>query len=176
METYNLAKDREGQGKLLAMRYAASDRVHTSFGFNLTHKDPVLREIFRDNRFRFATSYALNREQMNELVFNGLSRPWQDGTPEGDPFYHERLSSAAIEYDPEKANALLDEMGLEKGSDGFPQTPRWLQTSDHHDQPNQQGAGGANRGADNRRPEGGRAGYQPASCRAESDGRDVSRK
>ena len=123
METYNLAKDREGQGKLVAMRYAASDRVHTSFGFNLTHKDPVLREIFRDNRFRFAASYALNREQMNELVFNGLSQPWQDGTPEGDPFYHERLSSAAIEYDPEKANALLDEMGLEKGADGFRRRP-----------------------------------------------------
>ena len=123
METYNIAKDREDQGKIVAARYAASDRVHTAFGFNLTHKDPVLREIFRDKRFRFATSYALNREQMNELVFNGLSRPWQDGTPEGDPYYHERLATTATEYDPDKANALLDEMGLEKGSDGFRRRP-----------------------------------------------------
>ena len=32
--------------------------------FNLNHKDPAVREIFMDKRFRIAASHALNRERI----------------------------------------------------------------------------------------------------------------
>jgi peptide/nickel transport system substrate-binding protein len=123
VQSWILAKEREDQGEIVGMRYTAADRVDTAFCFNLTHKDPVLRELFRDKRFRFATSYALNREEMNQLIYNGMSEPWQDGPPEGDFYYHEKLATTAIEYDPERAHSLLAEVGLERGSDGFYKRP-----------------------------------------------------
>jgi peptide/nickel transport system substrate-binding protein len=123
VQTYILAKEREDQGEIVGMWYKAADRVDTSFTFNLNHADPVLKELFRDKRFRFATSYAIKREEINQLVFNGMTQPWQDGAPEGDPYYHEKLATTAIEYDPEKAHSLMEEIGLERGSDGFYRRP-----------------------------------------------------
>ena len=52
VQTYILAKEREDQGKIVGMWYNAADRVDTSFCFNLNHSDPVMRELFRDKRFR----------------------------------------------------------------------------------------------------------------------------
>jgi peptide/nickel transport system substrate-binding protein len=88
--------------------------------FNATHKDPVLAELFSDPRWNRAMSLALNRDEINEAMCFGLCQPTQ-GAP-----VHPSVSFAKpewytkdIEYDPETANTLLDEIGLEKGSDGF---------------------------------------------------------
>jgi len=57
---------------------------------------------------------------MNKLLWFGVCKPYQVAPSPTSPFYHERLAHTAIEYDPEKANALLDEMGLDKrDADGF---------------------------------------------------------
>jgi peptide/nickel transport system substrate-binding protein len=88
--------------------------------FNATHKDPVLAELFSDPRWNRAMSLALNREEINQALCFELCQPTQ-GAP-----VHPTVSFANpdwytkdIEYDPDTANALLDEIGLEKGSDGF---------------------------------------------------------
>ncbi|MBT7549156.1 MAG: hypothetical protein HN611_10845, partial [Gemmatimonadetes bacterium] len=39
--------------------------------FNLNHKDPVLKKIFHDRRFRIAMSHALDREAMREAAYLG---------------------------------------------------------------------------------------------------------
>ena len=44
---------------------------------NYTHKDPVLREIFNDIRFRRALSHAINRSEVQELIFLGQGKPRQ---------------------------------------------------------------------------------------------------
>jgi peptide/nickel transport system substrate-binding protein len=88
------------------------------FVFNYTSKDPVLAEIFNDIRFRQAMSHAINRPELQELVFLGQGTPRQ---PIFDPtasFYEEGIDQNAIEFDVERANSLLDEMGLEMGPDG----------------------------------------------------------
>ncbi|MEZ4867973.1 MAG: ABC transporter substrate-binding protein [Caldilineaceae bacterium] len=84
------------------------------YGFNFNHKDEGLREIFNDLRFRQAMSLALNRAEMVELIYLGQATPMQ-ATP-ADPntvdFVTDEHKNAFIEYDPDQANALLDEMGL----------------------------------------------------------------
>ncbi len=92
--------------------------------FNATHKDPVLAELFSDPRWNRAMSLALNRDEINQALCFGLCKPTQ-GAP-----VHPTVSFAEpewytkdIEYDPETANALLDELGLEPGSDGFRTRP-----------------------------------------------------
>lgn len=121
LEIYSLAKQAEKEeGKIKVARWAMSDINTADLEFNLTVEDPVLRKIFRDKRFRFAASYAINREMINQLLFYGLLEPQQCGWSKASPFYNERLNKTAIEHDLVKANSLLDEMGLDKrGADGY---------------------------------------------------------
>jgi len=86
--------------------------------FNQTHKDPVLRKIYGDVRFRQAMSLAINRERLNEVLLLGLAKPEQ-ALPLQVPFVTEEDKHYMIEYDPDHANQLLDEMGLRKGPDGI---------------------------------------------------------
>lgn len=94
--------------------------VDTIFNLNLTHKNPELREVFSHKDFRIALSSALNRVEIIETVLLGEGEPWQHGPFENHPYFHKRLSTQHLEYDQERANALLDTIGLDKrGGDGM---------------------------------------------------------
>jgi peptide/nickel transport system substrate-binding protein len=84
----------------------------------MTDKDPVLRKIYGDVRFRYAMSLAINRDEVNETLFLGLGTPEQ-ALPQNVPYVTEEDKKFMTEYDPARANKLLDEMGLEKGADGI---------------------------------------------------------
>ena len=92
--------------------------VGPTFIFNMTDKDPVLRKIYGDIRFRYAMSLAINRDEVNETLFLGLGTPEQ-ALPQNVPYVTEEDKKFMTEYDPERANELLDEMGLKKGTDGI---------------------------------------------------------
>ena len=87
------------------------------YSFNTTAKDPVLREVFNDVRFRQAMSVAINRDEINELAYLGQGEPRQATPAEPDTvdFITDEHLKAFIEFDPDKARALLDEMGLKDG-------------------------------------------------------------
>ncbi len=118
IEDYPLLKENEKKGGY-TVDLAAGLGTNVFYAFNVTHKDPVLRKIFGDLRFRQAMSLAINREEINELVYLGQGEPMQ-ATP-AEPltvtFVSEEQKKYMIEYDPERAKALLDEMGL-KDTDG----------------------------------------------------------
>ncbi|MEM7442798.1 MAG: ABC transporter substrate-binding protein [Pseudomonadota bacterium] len=84
------------------------------YAFNVTHPDETLREIFSDVRFRQAMSLALNRDEMNELVFLGQGTAAQStpAEPATVAFISDDMLNSYIDYDPDAANALLDDMGL----------------------------------------------------------------
>lgn len=90
--------------------------------FNKTHKDPVKRKVFADPRFNWAASLAINREFLNEALFLGLCRP-QQALPQHIPFATEKDKMFMARYDPDQANAFLDEMGMKHGDDGFRNAP-----------------------------------------------------
>lgn len=71
---------------------------------NHTFADPVWRELVADVRFRRALNMALDREELKEAVSYGFAQ-----LPEVVP-------SA---YDPQRANDLLDEMGLKRDAEGW---------------------------------------------------------
>jgi peptide/nickel transport system substrate-binding protein len=87
-------------------------------GFNITHKDPKLRAVYSDLRFRQAISHAINRDEINKVSYFELGTPTQ-ALPPGLSFSKPEDSKYMIEFDLDKANALLDEMGMKKGADGF---------------------------------------------------------
>ena len=78
---------------------------------NLTHPDPVKREIFQNKDFRIGLSYAIDREEIIDMVYVGQGEPHQVGPrPESD-LYNERLSKQYTEYDVDLANEYLDKAG-----------------------------------------------------------------
>ncbi len=86
---------------------------------NLNHRDPVMREIIGDRRFRLALSHAIDRYEINEAVYYGLGTPMQMAPLPHTELFDPEYAFAHTEYDPEKAERLLDAMGLErKGPSG----------------------------------------------------------
>ncbi|MGV3650266.1 MAG: ABC transporter substrate-binding protein [Devosia sp.] len=87
---------------------------------NLTHKDPVKREIFQNRDFRVALSHAIDREEIVDLVYLGQGTIAQAAPREGSPFYVERLAKQYTEFDPDLAEQMLDDAGFaEKDGNGW---------------------------------------------------------
>ncbi len=73
-----------------------------------------------DVRFRHALSVAIDRFEINNLVFSGLAEPRQACPVSGSPQYDAEWETKWIEFDQETANQLLDEIGLtERDAEGF---------------------------------------------------------
>jgi len=97
-----------------------SNRSVASVGFNMSHEDPILKELFNDKNFRIAMSVAIDRDEINQLIYGGRGRPSHDNVADGPPYYGETLFQDYLQYDPEMANELLDELGLdERDGDGY---------------------------------------------------------
>jgi peptide/nickel transport system substrate-binding protein len=91
------------------------------FSFNVTHPDPEKRKVYGDIRFRQAMSIAMNRDEINEVAYYGLGKVEQFvGFSPAPDFVPESIKMHMTQYDPDGANALLDEVGLKDvDADGF---------------------------------------------------------
>ena len=117
---YTLLMENREKGDYRVLTWKIAFGSNPFFHLNQTHKDPVLREIFQDVRFRRALSVALDRNEINELVYLGTGEPRQAAVISGAIYYSEKWEQSYAQYDPEMANDLLDEMGLDKrDKDGF---------------------------------------------------------
>ena len=95
------------------------------FAFNVTHEDEAKRAVFGDVRFREAMSVAINRDELNEVAFFGQGIPQQyvgfSPLPEA---VDQSWLNYMTDYDPDAANAKLDELGLaDTDGDGFRELP-----------------------------------------------------
>ncbi|MBZ0319212.1 MAG: ABC transporter substrate-binding protein [Anaerolineae bacterium] len=86
---------------------------------NLTHPDPVKREIFQNKDFRIGLSYAINRDQIISLVLYGQGIPYQSGPRPDTDLYNEQLATQYTEYNVALANEYLDKAGYDLGEDGY---------------------------------------------------------
>ncbi|MBT5434578.1 MAG: ABC transporter substrate-binding protein [Alphaproteobacteria bacterium] len=86
---------------------------------NLNAADDVWREVIRDIRFRRAMSLAVNRHEINQVIYYGLGIPGQNTVLPESPLYEASYREAYAEFDLDEANRLLDDMGLtERNSSG----------------------------------------------------------
>lgn len=90
---------------------------------NQHSRDNELRPILQDERFRKALSHAINREEIDELVFGGLAQPSNGVTTDFDGYYTPGVDKTHTTYNPRLANRLLDEIGLKRGKDGMRRMP-----------------------------------------------------
>ena len=112
-------RDRGKYNVHLDLAYNGGDTV---LHINLDHKaDPEVGKWLSTADFRRALSLGIDRDQMNETFWLGLATPGSaapsEVMPESPgPEWRKRWST----YDPAKANALLDALGLtKKDSEGY---------------------------------------------------------
>ncbi|WDR03931.1 ABC transporter substrate-binding protein [Devosia algicola] len=87
---------------------------------NLNNTDPVKREVVNNRDFRIGISYAMNRQEIIDLLYFGSGHAAQTSPQPGSVLYDEEFSKEYTEYDPDKANEYLDKAGLtERDSEGF---------------------------------------------------------
>jgi peptide/nickel transport system substrate-binding protein len=120
LKNYPVYKENEQQGGYQVLNWSSTDGSVATYSFNLNHQDEVLRELFRDVRWRQAMSLAIDRDAINETIYFGLAVPRQTTVLPECSFFKESWARSFAEYDPERANELLDELGLtERDSEGF---------------------------------------------------------
>jgi peptide/nickel transport system substrate-binding protein len=95
----------------------------TSLFFNLNVRDEVLRNLFNTPTFREALSLAINRQEISDLVYSGLLVPRQTSPVRSSPWYDAEWETKWAAYDPDRANQLLDELGLTRGANGIRMRP-----------------------------------------------------
>jgi peptide/nickel transport system substrate-binding protein len=94
--------------------------------------DEEIRALLRDKNFRQGISFAMNRDRLVDVVWEGIGTPqqatispqsWHFASAEGQRVFEE-WADAHAEYDPGKANELLDAAGLvDRNGDGWRDLP-----------------------------------------------------
>ena len=114
---YPLMKENEESGGYRVIVSKALPQSAMWIVMNPITPDNELREIFNDIRFRQAVSIAIDRDSINEVAYFGLAEPRQRVVLPSVSFYKEDWGNYMIEFDIDRANELLDEMGLEWNRD-----------------------------------------------------------
>jgi peptide/nickel transport system substrate-binding protein len=117
-EDYTFLKAGEKNNDYTVRLWTAGKGSALAFYPNLNTADPVWRAVLRDVRLRRALSLGLDRHQVNQVLFIGLAKESANTVLPGSPLYRDELGKAYAQYDPDGANALLDEMGLQRTRPG----------------------------------------------------------
>jgi peptide/nickel transport system substrate-binding protein len=119
LQSFPVVKQNEKQGDYTLRTVYNEQGSDVALAFNQIHPDPELRKIFSNLKFRQAMSSAIDRDEINELVFLGQGTPRQAAINSSAKFYKEEWGNSFAKYDLALANKLLDEIGLDKkGPDG----------------------------------------------------------
>lgn len=90
-----------------------------AFYLNWDVEDVVLREAFRNKHVRIALSHAINREEINQILYKGFLEPSGYAFLPSSDYFSEEAYHKYTEFDPVLANRLLDEAGYpDKNGDG----------------------------------------------------------
>jgi peptide/nickel transport system substrate-binding protein len=89
------------------------------FGYNLDTTNKASNPIFQDVNVRRALMYAVDRKGIVDKIQYGLSTLAQGTMPVLSWAYLPDKITVKYDYDPKKANQMLEDAGWKKGSDGI---------------------------------------------------------
>lgn len=112
VKDYTLYQENAQRGNYSVYLFENTRGNDVGISFNQTAKDPVLKQLFQDVRFRQALSLAINRQQVNDILYFGKATIRNATIPQSVSFYEEWMGNHFTEFDTAKAGALLDELGL----------------------------------------------------------------
>lgn len=104
--------DSQEAGKYHFVDLSADVSAAHALHLNLTVLDETKRALFTNKDFRIALSHALNRPELIDIIYVGQGEPYQVAPRPESAFYDEAFAHQYTEYDPDKANQMLDALGL----------------------------------------------------------------
>ena len=114
--------DNQPKGDYTVRLDPQAETAQTSLQVNLSYRDdPEVAKWLTNKDFRRALSLGIDRDQLNEAFFLGTGTPGSvapasDAPDSPGPEWRTMWST----HDPQKANAMLDQIGLDKkDSDGY---------------------------------------------------------
>lgn len=114
-----IANQERGDYRIIRTHGGTPGALNLMFNVNYD-EDPGIAALVNNYDFKKALSYAIDRDEINDVRFNGLARPGHGHFHYENPGYVEEVDQRYIEYNPELANQILDEIGLkERDANGF---------------------------------------------------------
>ncbi len=113
-QNYTFLKRGEKRNGYKVQLWKSGKGSHMALFPNLNAKDKVWRRLLRRSKFRHALSLAINRREINNVVFFGLAKTANNTVLPQSPLYTKSYGQNWTQYDLQKANVLLDELGLTK--------------------------------------------------------------
>jgi peptide/nickel transport system substrate-binding protein len=115
-----LLKDAESRGNIVVRLWPIGRGAQLALYPNLNAADPALRALMRDVRFRRALSLAIDRAEINRVIYQGLALTGANSLLPESPLSDAAYREAWAAFDPEQASRLLDALGLTaRDSDGL---------------------------------------------------------
>jgi len=114
LKDYTFLKQSEAKQNYNVRLWDVGAGAYAALYPNLTCSDPVWREILRDVRFRRALSLAINRTEINRVMFFGLAKPTNNTVLPKSPLFKPEYRESYTDFDVKAANRLLDAMGLDE--------------------------------------------------------------
>ncbi len=88
--------------------------------FNQTHADPGFRELAQNKDFRVALSISVNRQKIIDTIYFGQATALPYAPLPYFSYYEDSWRTRHLEFDPERADSMLDSLGLDKrDAEGF---------------------------------------------------------
>ncbi len=117
-ENYAVLKQGEKRHNYKVLLWRSASGSEMALYPNLNISDPLWRELVRDARFRQALSLAIDRDEINQTIYFGLGEPGGNTVLKESPLYRPEFARRWAEFDLDRANQLLDEMGLDRRDGG----------------------------------------------------------
>jgi len=122
IDMFAVIKSEEKNGKF-KVRITGPERGPCMY-LNWDCPRPMLRAALRDRRVRVALSHAINREEINQIVYHGLLDPAGYSFSRHNLYFSESDYHMYASFEPDKADALLTAAGyVDTNRDGYREFP-----------------------------------------------------
>ena len=122
-DQYTMLMQSRQTGKFHILHWYQGDRsdycIYPNLNRRYTDQNGVVDQdaqqkakLLGDKRFRQALSLAIDRKEIIRADYDNVTEPAQAAPGPASYFYYEKLYHSFTEYDPNRANRILDEMGL----------------------------------------------------------------
>ncbi len=112
LDNYTFLKEGEKRNDYSVRLWRTAKGAQIALFPNLNANDAAWRDLLRDVRFRRALSLAVNRHEINQVVYYGLVVEGNNTVLPQSPLFKRDYQTAWADFDLKRANALLDEIGV----------------------------------------------------------------